>query len=393
MKKPVLPIKKPIKRHFVPSRRSFFLLGPRGTGKTTYLQQNYPRAIFYDLLDFSTYLRLLRDPSLFKQELLALKKNPKVIVIDEVQKLPQLLDDVHYFLSDINNQKQFILSGSSARKLRRSSTNLLAGRASQKFFYALVYAEYGQDVLVEDILKYGTLPEVLNLKKKIEKAEFLTAYVNTYLKEEIQQEAKNMGSFTRFLDVAGLCNGQITNFSSLCRDAGVPRSTLKNYFQILEDTLIGSYLKAYIPRARIKETHSPKFFIFDTGIARALTNRVSMELDYLEKGFLLETYLLHELKFWSQYHNWAGSISFWKTPNQAEIDFIFQVQDQKVGIEVKASTQWKKEFGKHLHKAKEEKTVQRALGVYLGPKPLKHRSIEIYPLFDFLRLLQNNKIL
>ena len=269
-------------------------------------------------------------------------------MVDEVQKLPQLLDDVHYFLSDINNQKQFILSGSSARKLRRSSTNLLAGRASQKLFYPLVYAEYGRAVLVEDILKYGTLPEVLNLKKKAEKAEFLTAYVDTYLKEEIQQEAiaKNMDSFTRFLDVASLCNGQVTNLSSLCRDAGVPRSTLKNYFQILEDTLIGSYLKAYIPRARIKETHSPKFFLFDTGIARALANRVDRELDLLEKGFLLETYILHELKFWNQYHNWAGSISFWKTPNQAEIDFILQVQDQKVGIEVKASSHWKKRVWK-----------------------------------------------
>ena len=387
-------MKKPLKRYFKPSARSFFLLGPRGTGKTTYLQENYKSAVFYDLLDFATYLRLLRDPSLFKKELLSLK-NQQIIVVDEVQKLPRLLDDVHYFLSDMNNQKQFILSGSSARKLRRHSSNLLAGRASQKFFYPLVYAEYGKDFPIEDILKYGSLPEVLNIQKVTEKAEFLTAYVNTYLKEEIQQEAvtKNIESFSRFLDVASLCNGQVTNLSSLCRDTGVSRSTLKNYFQILEDTLVGGWLNAYRPRARIKETHSPKFFLFDTGIARALADRVSLNLDPLEKGFLLETYLLNELKFWNQNHNWAGRMYFWKTHNKAEIDFILQIQDQKVGIEVKAVSYWKREFGKHLHKAKEEKTVQRTLGVYLGPRPLKQDSIEVYPVFDFLKLLENNQIL
>ncbi len=382
------------KRQFRPSLRSFFLLGPRGTGKTTYLLKHYKSAVFYDLLDYATYLRLLRDPSLFKKELLAIK-NRKVIVVDEVQKLPRLLDDVQYFLSDINNKKQFILSGSSARKLRRSSVNLLAGRASQKFFYPLVHSEYPADLPVEAVLKYGTLPEVLNLKKEADKVEFLTAYVRTYLREEIQQEAvaKNMESFSRFLDTASLCNGQVTNLSSLSRDTGVARATLKNYFQILEDTLVGTWLRALRPRARIKETQAPKFFLFDTGVARALANQTGKDLNPMEKGFLLETYILHELKFWNQHHNWAGDIHFWKTHNGAEMDFILQIEGRKVGLEIKASATWKKEFGRHLNKALKENTVQRALGVYLGEQKLKHHAIEVYPLSDFLKILQKNQVL
>ena len=381
-------------RVFKPSRRSFFLLGPRGTGKTTWLKSNYKNQTFYDLLDFSTYLRFLKDPTLFRQEVSALKKH-KTIIIDEVQRLPRLLDDVHYFLSQINNKRQFVLSGSSARKLRRHSTNLLAGRASQKFFYPLVGSEHQWTNQIVDILKYGSLPEVLNLKKTKDKIEFLESYVNTYLREEIQQEAvaKNMESFSRFLDVAAIGNGQMTNVSSLSRDAGVARTTLKNYFQILEDTLVGGWLPAWRPRVRIKEIYSPKFFFFDTGIVRALSGRLRNELSDQEKGFMLETYVLHELKVWNQIHDWGANICFWKTYNNAEIDFVLDIKNRKVGIEVKSSITWKREFGKHLNKAKEEKVINRALGVYLGKNRLKQNNLEVYPFLDFLNLLEKNKVL
>ena len=382
-------------RVFQPSERSFFLLGPRGTGKTTWLKNHYKSAVFYDLLDFSTYLRLLKNPSVFKQEISALKTDQVIIIIDEVQRLPRLLDDVHYFLSQINDKKQFILSGSSARKLKRHSVNLLAGRASQKFFYPLVSSEYQGFFKIEDILKFGTLPEVMNLKKISDKIEFLESYVGTYLREEIQQEAivKNIDGFSRFLDVSSICNGQITNLSSLSRDSGVSRITLKKYFQILEDTLIGGWIPVWRSRARIKEVQSPKFFLFDAGVVRTLSNRIRKELSDSEKGFILETYLLHELRVWNQSHNWGSKICFWKTHNNAEIDFILEIEDQRIGIEVKASLTWKKEFGKHLKVAKSEKFVDRSVGVYLGEKKLYDNDIEVYPVFEFLKLLEKNKLL
>ena len=381
-------------RIFTPPRRSFFLLGPRGTGKTTWLKFYYKNAVFYDLLDYPTYLRLLKDPSLFKKELSILNKKTTV-VIDEVQRLPRLLDDVHYFLSLRNSPLRFILSGSSARKLRSKSANLLAGRASQRFFYSLVYAEHQSTTSIYELLKYGSLPEVLSLKKPEDKVEFLEAYVNIYLREEIQQEAltKNIESFSRFLDIAAITNAQTTNLSSISRDAGVARTSLQNYFQILEDTLIGSWLRVWRPRIRIKEVYAPKFFFFDTGVVRSLSNQLRQNVSAYEKGFLLETYIFHELKVWNQKHNWGAKIYFWKTHSKAEIDFILEMGNKKIGIEVKASSTWKPEFGKHLNKAKEEQSIDRSIGVYLGERKLKHKSLEIFPIFEFLRILEKNKLL
>ena len=309
----------------------------------------------------------MSGPDLFKKEIMASRKDA-LIIIDEVQRLPRLLDDVHYFLSQTDNKRLFVLSGSSARKLRRSSINLLAGRASQRYFYPLTGAEYGWGKPIEDILQYGTLPEVLKLRKKEDKVDFLESYAQTYLREEIQQEAvtKNMNSFYRFLEVASICNGQTVNFSSISRDAGVQRTTLKNYFQILSDTLIGHWLPPWKPRMRIKEVGWSKFYLFDTGIVRALSGKVRQPISEQERGFLLETYILHELSMWNQIHNLGTHIYFWNTHNHAEIDFVLERGDKRIGIEVKSSWVWKKEFGKHLNKAKEEKVIQKALGVYLG---------------------------
>ena len=381
------------KRHFQSSKRSFFVLGPRGTGKTTWLKSHYKKAVFYDLLNPSTYLKLQKNPELFRQELSALPKNA-IIIIDEVQKLPILLDDVHHFLAQRGNKKQFILSGSSARKLKRTSANLLGGRASQKFFYPLIYAEHQIDKW-DDILRFGTLPESLNLKTIKQKIEFLEAYTLTYLREEIQQEAvvKNINSFSNFLDVASLCSAQTVNMSSLARDSGVARTTLLGYFQALEDTLIGSWLTVWRAKARVKTVSHPKFFFFDTGVVRALTGKLRESIQNQERGFLLETYLLHELKAWNQIHNWGAKIKFWKTHHYSEIDFIIEIKGKKVGIELKSSQIWKKEFGKYLKKAKEEKFIDRAIGVYLGDKKLKANSLDIYPLKNFLKILEANRII
>ena len=380
-------------RLFQPPLRSFFLLGPRGTGKTTWLKNKYKKSCLYDLLTPSVYLKLKRQPELFRQEVSALPKNA-LIVIDEVQKLPILLDDVQYFLTQRANKRQFIFSGSSARKLKKTDVNLLGGRASRRFFYPLVQAEHQNIDQIDFILRFGTLPEVLNLKTVKEKVEFLESYTLLYLREEIQQEAvvKNIDSFSDFLNIAGLCNGQVINLSSLGRDSGTARTTLMAYFQALEDTLTGSWLKPWRPRARVKESQKPKFFFFDCGVARALAGRVDKPLFPEERGFLLETYLLNELKFWNQNHGWKAKIQFWKTHHQSEIDFILEVDKYRIGLEIKTSSSWKKEFGRHIEKAQKEKIISRGIGVYLGEKNLKKENIEIHTLQHFLKMLEQNSL-
>ena len=381
------------KRYFYPSKRSFFILGPRGTGKTTWLRSYYKKAVFYDLLNPSTYLKLQKNPELFRQELSALPKS-SIIIIDEVQKLPILLDDVHHFLAQRGNRKQFILSGSSARKLKRTSANLLGGRASQKFFYPLIYSEHQMDKW-DDVFRFGTLPESLNLKTIKQKIEFLEAYALTYLREEIQQEAvvKNVNSFSNFLDVASLCNAQTVNMSSLARDSGVARTTIMGYFQALEDTLVGSWLFVWRGKAKVKTATHPKFFFFDTGVVRALTGQLRESIQNQDRGWLLETYLMNELKAWNQIHNWGAKIRFWKTHNNSEIDFVIEIKGKKVGIELKSSQIWKKEFGKYLKKAKEDKFIDRAIGVYLGDKNLKANFLDVYTLKNFLKILEKNSLI
>ena len=381
------------KRIFSPSSRSFFILGPRGTGKSTWLKNRYKKAIFYDLLNPSLYLKLRKNPELFRQEILAIPED-SIVIIDEVQKLPILLDDVHHFLAQRSNHKQFILSGSSARKLKRTSTNLLGGRASQRYFYPLIYSEHQIDRW-DDILRFGTLPESLNLKTAKQKIEFLESYSLIYLREEIQQEAivKSVSSFSNFLDVASLCNAQTINLSSLARDSGVARTTVMGYFQALEDTLVGSWLPAWRAKARVKTATHPKFFFFDTGIVRALRGQLRDPIHDYDKGFLLETYLLHELKAWNQIHNWGAKISFWKTYHNSEIDFLVEINGQKIGIELKSSKVWKREFGKYLKKAEARKFIDRAIGVYLGDKNLKADSLDIYTLKNFLKTLEQNALI
>ena len=381
------------KRIFTPSDRSFFVLGPRGTGKSTWLKNRYKKAIFYDLLNPSLYLKLRRNPELFRQEISAIPED-SIVIIDEVQKLPILLDDVHHFLAQRDNNKQFILSGSSARKLKKTSTNLLGGRASQSYFYPLIYSEHQIDKW-DDVLRFGTLPESLNLKTVKQKIEFLESYSLIYLREEIQQEAivKNVSSFSNFLDIASLCNAQTINIASLARDSGVARTTVMGYFQALEDTLIGFWLPAWRTKARVKTAIHPKFFFFDTGVVRALRGQLREPIHDYDKGFLLETYLLHELKAWNQIHDWGAKISFCKTYHNSEIDFLVEINAQRIGIELKSSKVWKREFGKYLNKVKAQKFIDRAIGVYLGDKNLKADSLDVYTLKNFLKTLEKNTLI
>ncbi|MBI3183053.1 MAG: ATP-binding protein [Myxococcales bacterium] len=374
--------------------RSFFLFGPRATGKTTWLRERLPNARWYNLLLESELVRLLRDRDQFRREVAALRKGSWVVV-DEVQKLPALLDDVHEILSRPTLEIRFALTGSSARKLRRGQANLLAGRAVTRAFFPLVAAEFGFDFEVDDLLAFGCLPQVREETVATERIDLLDAYGTTYLTEEVRAEAlvKNLAPFVRFLEVAALMNGQVTNVSSISRDAGVARPTVQGFFEVLVDTFIASWLPAFRPRARVKEVVHPKFFFFDSGVVRSLARRLREPLAPTERGPLLETYLLHELRAYVNDSGIGGELSYWRTPSGSEVDFIWSRGGRHVAIEVRASERWREQESRSLKELAASVARVRPIAVYLGSTPLKDERVEVLPLASFLRALEAGEIL
>lgn len=375
-------------------KQSFFLFGPRGTGKTTWLKAALPKALWVNLLNIKELQSLIREPDSLRQRIEALSAKSWV-VIDEIQKLPSLLDEVHSLMNDFPNKYFYALTGSSARKLKQKGVNLLAGRAINRKFFPLTRSELGKHFTVESALAHGTLPAVCTAGSNAEKTEFLEAYAENYLKEEIQQDAliKNLEPFIRFLEIAAILNGQVINFSNIGREAGAGRTTVQGYFSILVETLLGDFVPAWKPRAKIKEVEHPKFYFFDPGVARALKRRVHLPVDDSEKGTLLETLVLAELRAWNHYLGKRGEIFYWGTPSKGEIDFIFRSSEQTLGIEVKATSHWKSSYGKSLNELKSLKVLDKIIGIYLGKDELKIGALRIYPFEKFASLIAAGKLL
>lgn len=374
--------------------RSFLLLGPRGTGKTTWLRQRLPQALWYNLLLDRELLRLMRNPGTFRQEVAALPRGSWVVV-DEVQKLPSLLNEVHDALAAAPRRWRFALTGSSARRLRREDVNLLGGRVVSRRMLPLTLAEAGSRAPVDDWLRFGGLPLVRGERGVAARVDLLEAYVETYLTQEIRAEAlvRSLESFVRFLEVAALANAQVTNVASLARDAGVARPTVQGYFEVLTDTLIGAWLPAWRPRARVKETSHPKFYLFDCGVARALAGRLREPLEAAERGTLLETLVFHELRAQIAYAGIGGSLSYYRTPAGTEVDFVWSRGSRAVGIEVKASGRWRPEFGRALAELHGAGVLSDCVGVYLGERPLQAGPARVLPLQAFARELAAGRIL
>ena len=267
-------------RRLRPPDDSFFLLGARGTGKTTWIREHFQDAPQYDLLLSSESLRLSRDPSLFRAECSALP-DEEWIVVDEIQRVPALLDEVQHLM--MKKRQRFVLSGSSARKLRRSGANLLAGRAETRNMFPLVSAEIGDERELDLVLTQGMLPLAVTRARP---AAFLRSYCDVYLHEEIQAEAlvRQIGPFARFLEVAARMNGQTTNIAGVARDAGVARQTAQEFFQILVDTLIASWLPAWKLKRAVKQVEHAKFYLFDTAVARHLAGQAHMSIHADERG-------------------------------------------------------------------------------------------------------------
>jgi predicted AAA+ superfamily ATPase len=374
------------RRHYDLPDHTFFLFGPRGTGKTTWLRSVLPEALWFDLLRTQTFLALSRQPESFRQQVAARPRGAWVVV-DEVQRLPTLLNEVQALIAERGRAVKFALSGSSARKLRRLDVNLLAGRALNRQFFPLTAAELGFDFATDQVLQQGLLPQVR--AEPGFAVDVLDAYVANYLREEIQQEAlvRRLDAFARFLEVAALMNGQIVNTAGIARDAAVARPTVQGYFATLIDTLIGCWLPAWQRRAKVKEVASPKFYLFDPGVARALAGRLREPLDAAERGFLLETWVLHELRTAMARHNVGGKLCYWRTPSGSEVDFVWTRGARAVGVEVKAAPVWRREFGGPLQGLLAERILTAGFGVYLGDAELKDGALRVLPLKRFLQVV------
>ncbi len=376
-----------IKRIIACPKASFFLLGPRGTGKSTWLHTRFKKkAYFIDLLDESLYQDYLRDISLFSAELEPLKSGSWVC-IDEIQRLPSLLNIVHRFIE--RKKLRFALTGSSARKLRRGGVNLLAGRAIRKLMYPFVPQELGHKFNLKETLRFGTLPLVW---ASADKNQTLKAYVQLYFKEEIQAEAivRNLPGFSRFLPVAGLFHGQTLNTATLARDVGVARTTVHGYLDILEDTLIAYRLRAFSGNLRSREKKHPKLYWIDPGIVRAVKNQygpVAIE----ERGVLLEGWIAMLLRFYGEHFQLFDEMYYW-APLEAksiEVDFLLQRGREFIAIEVKSTDRLRPEHFRGLHAIGALKGVKRRVLVYSGKKLLKTEDgIDIFPLTNFLKLLE-----
>jgi uncharacterized protein len=373
-------------------RSSCFLFGPRGTGKSTWVRSALPEAFTVNLLPSEAALRYERDPSLLRAEVLAQPRD-RWIVLDEVQRVPRLLDEVH-FLMEEGGYKKFVLTGSSARKLKRGAANLLAGRAVLRRLYPLTSGEMAFSEPVSQLLRYGSLPLSVTAPDDEAREDFLRAYVTVYLSEEIRAEGlvRNLGGFARFLEVAALAAGQRSNVMGLARDAGVARETARGYFEVLVDTLLGTWLPAYRPRAKVKEVALPKFYWFDAGVLNAAAGGFDQPLPADWQGVLLEHLLLHELRAYQDYAGVKGSLGYWATPSGSEVDFVWWRGGKLVAIEAKHGAQFRREYRKGIEALLSGRKADTYV-VYLGDRELQVEGTRVMPLESFLRRLHRGEVL
>ena len=374
-----------------PPQGSFFLLGPRGTGKSTWILEHFSDAKIYDLLDLSECLRFERDPQQLGRELDLLEPGSWV-VIDEVQKVPALLDEVHRFIE--KRGLHFVLCGSSARKLKRSGANLLAGRAEVVRMNPLLSVEIGEEFDAERAMLFGTLPKAV---MGGDARGFLMAYAALYLNEEIRAEAltRNVGAFSRFLEVAARQNGRVTNVSNIALDAGVGRTTVQNYFEILGDTLLGSWLQPWKLKPGNKQVAHPKFYLFDSGVARALSGRLAYAPTPEESGPLLETLVGNEIRAYLEKYHPGWRMNFWRTHNDVEVDFVVETDWGYAAVEVKAASTWRSQYSLGIKTLREELAPRevRAFGVFRGPVAAKYGEIEVLPVGEFLSRLWSGRVI
>ncbi|MBW1781498.1 MAG: ATP-binding protein [Deltaproteobacteria bacterium] len=355
-------------------KKSYFLFGPRQTGKTSLIQHTLSRHRCYNLLQTDVFLKLSRTPQRLRQEI---TPDERIVIIDEIQKLPILLDEVHSLIEE--KGIRFLLTGSSARKLRNKGINLLGGRARTRRLHPLIFSELDGEFRLKRALDTGLIPSIYFSDAPFEDLE---AYTGDYLKEEIAAEAvvRNIPAFSRFLTVAGLCNGKMINYTNIANDAQVPRSTVQEYFQILRDTLLGDDLPAWRKSIRRKPLATSKFYFFDIGVARFLQGRRGLETRSPEFGEAFESYIHHELRTYCDYRG-GCELCYWRSTSGFEVDYIL---NGETAIEVKGKTNITQRDLAGLTALREEALLKMYLIVSLEDVPRKKDDIEILPWQDFL---------
>ena len=357
-------------------KKSHFLFGPRQTGKTFLIRHTMEKVRVYDLLDSSIYLSLSQNPGRIAQEVMA---NDRIVVIDEVQRLPELLNEVHRLIEE--KGIHFLLTGSSARKLRQGGVNLLGGRARTKYLHPLTFSELGDRYDLLRAVERGLLPSIYFSDDPLSD---LKAYAGLYLQQEIVAEGftRNIPAFSRFLKVAAFCNGTIVNFTNVSNDAQVARTTVYEYFEILKDTLILHELPAWKKSKKRKPLTSSKYYFFDVGVVAALQGR-EFRQGTPEFGEAFETLVMHELLSYKDYKS-EESLSYWRSTSGFEVDFII---GDHTAVEVKAKENISRNDVKALMMLAEERNLKRYLCVSLEPRPRRFGNVNILPYKDFFQTL------
>ncbi len=365
------------------TRKSFFLFGPRGTGKTTWLRQHLPRALFINLLQSEHHNRLSANPGLIRQ--MIPPDYSDWIIIDEIQRVPELLNEIHDLIE--SKKHIFILTGSSARKLRQKGVNLLAGRALTYYLHPLTANEQGNAFQITQSLRFGHLPARFS---ENDPEKYLKDYVQTYVREEVLQESltRNIGHFSRFLEVAGFSQGSVMNINEIARETHIARTRAENYFSILEDLLIGVRLPVFTRKAKRRLISHQKFYYFDTGVFRAIRPTGPLDSEAELDGPAVETLVFQELRAVNDYLKCGYQLYFWRTKNGLEVDFVLYGPGGLIAIEVKRSAHVHSKNLRGLKEFKKDYPPARCYLFYGGSVPLHIDDITVLPLGQALLNLE-----
>ncbi len=365
-----------------PPRQSFFLFGPRGVGKTAWLHQQFPDALFFDMLDHQVYTQLLAGPERLGERIPQGHKD--WVVVDEIQRVPELLNEVHRLIE--SRKLRFVLTGSSARKLRRRSVNLLAGRAVTRHMHPLTALELGKDFDLKRALQYGCLPLACTSENP---HDYLKSYASTYLREEVQQEglARNIGAFGRFLEAASFSQGGVLNMAAVARECAVSVKVVEDYFSILEDLLIAVRLPVFSKRAKRRLIAHPKFYYFDAGVFQAIRPRGPLDAPEQIHGPALETLFLQQVRALNDYKGLEYRLHYWRTASGDEVDFVLYGERGLRAFEVKMAHNVRPDDLRSLLRFRADFPQAKAHLLYLGERRWHDRGIEVLPWLDCVRKL------
>lgn len=365
-----------------PESRSFFLFGPRGTGKSSWVRERFPDAVYLDLLEAGLSTELLANPGRLERRIP--RDHDGWIVLDEVQKVPELLDEVHRLIE--SRRLRFVLTGSSARKLRRRGVNLLAGRAITLAMHPLTTGELADSFDLARSLRHGRLPATW---VQDDPKAYLASYVGTYLREEVQQEGltRNLAAFSRFLEAASFSQASVLNLSAVARECHVDRKVVEDYFTILEDLLLSVRLPVFTRRAKRKIVSHPKFFFFDAGVFRSIRPRGPLDSEEEIDGAALETLILQELRAVNDALGLGYSLHYWRTATGAEVDFVLYGERGLKAVEVKRSERVREGDLRGLEAFLDDYPMAQAWLVCAVPRRYREGRVEVIPVEDFLREL------